>query len=354
MLCEFYIFYLAFILFVTSSESPSDDDFLGSVLFVWYESPPEPQLLELLQRPGKDEGLWWDDAKGMVNDNKCVQSLGGRGMSRSIRNGICVCVVVVIVIVVVFLLVVVLIAAMEVMGVVVLMLVVGTVVRVACVGVMGVVGILCIGVLEVDCVKVVEILVLGAVFVVEVVEGVELVVGCVVGRVVRLVLWCVNGRRYFLRCFSLKSVEMKGLSVGSFLFGMVIWADVLLGVMVVVEVVVVETADTWFFIFFRRGCLGDMMDVRVVMELVIGVVVLVGVVEVFYSVTMGVGVGGVGNGGRSVESGGGDASVADGGADDGGARWRDCCRFFDGIFRELQEDLPYHLPFRLNVIDFFL
>ena len=43
-------------------------------------------------------------------------------------------------------------------------------------------------------------------------------------------------------------------------------------------------------------------------------------VEVFYSVTMGVGVGGVGNGGRSVESDGGDASVADGGADGGGAR----------------------------------
>ena len=48
-----------------------------------------------------------------------------------------------------------------------------------------------------------------------------------------------------------------------------------------------------------------------------------GVVEVFYSVTMGVGVGGVGNRGRSVESGGGDASVADGGADGGGARWKD-------------------------------
>ena len=34
---------------------------------------------------------------------------------------------------------------------------------------------------------------------------------------------------------------MNGLSVGGFLFGMVIWADVLLGV-VVVEVAVVETA----------------------------------------------------------------------------------------------------------------
>ena len=32
---------------------------------------------------------------------------------------------------------------------------------------------------------------------VEVVEGVELVVGCVV----RLVLWCAHGREYFLCCF---------------------------------------------------------------------------------------------------------------------------------------------------------
>ena len=56
------------------------------------------------------------------------------------------------------------------------------------------VTVLCIGVLEVDCVGVVNILVLGGVCVVEVVEGVELVVGCVVRHVVRLVLWCVNGR----------------------------------------------------------------------------------------------------------------------------------------------------------------
>ena len=73
-------------------------------------------------------------------------------------------------------------------------------------------------------------------------------------------------------------------------------------------------------------------------------------VEVFYSVTMGVGVGGVGNRGRSVESGGGDASVADGGADGGGARWRVCCRFPDGIFRELREGLPYCLPFTLDIM----
>ena len=86
----------------------------------------------------------------------------------------------------------------------------------------GVLGVLGIKVLEVGRVAVVEILVLGVVFVVELVEGVELVVGCVVGRVVRLVLWFVNGRGYFLRCLSLKSVEMNGLSVGGFLFGMVI------------------------------------------------------------------------------------------------------------------------------------
>ena len=35
----------------------------------------------------------------------------------------------------------------------------------------------------------------------EMCEGVERVVVCVVGRVVRLVLWCVNGKGYFLRFF---------------------------------------------------------------------------------------------------------------------------------------------------------
>ena len=72
-----------------------------------------------------------DDSKGMVNGNEGVRSLGGREMSRSIRDGICVCVVVVVVVAVVLLLllVVVLIVAMEVMGVVVvvLMVVVGKV-----------------------------------------------------------------------------------------------------------------------------------------------------------------------------------------------------------------------------------
>ena len=92
------------------------------------------------------------------------------------------------------------------------------VVRVVCVGVVGVMGVLCIGVLEVDCVGVVDILLLGVVFVV---EGVGLVLGCVV----RLVLRCVNGRGIFLRCFCLKAAEMNGLSVGGFLFGIVIWVD---------------------------------------------------------------------------------------------------------------------------------
>ena len=60
------------------------------------------------------------------------------------------------------------------------------------------VGVLWIGAVEVDCAVVVDIMVLGRVFVVEVVEGVELVVGCVV----RLVLWCANGRGYFLCCLT--------------------------------------------------------------------------------------------------------------------------------------------------------
>ena len=71
-----------------------------------------------------------DDAKGMVNDNEDVRSLGGRGMSRSIKDGICVCVVAVVVVAVVLLVVVVSIVAMEVMGVVVFIVVVGIVVKV--------------------------------------------------------------------------------------------------------------------------------------------------------------------------------------------------------------------------------
>ena len=57
-----------------------------------------------------------------------------------------------------------------------------------------VVGVLCIGEVEADCTGVVDILVLGGIFMVEVVEEVELVVGCVV----RLVLCCANRRGDFL------------------------------------------------------------------------------------------------------------------------------------------------------------
>ena len=109
----------------------------------------------------------------------------------------------------------------------------------------------------------------------------------------RLVLWCANERGYFLCRFRLKLVEMKGLSGGGCLCGMVIWADCFflwergfLGKMVgvdvlmdvVVEVVVVEVVDmvqAGFFVFFRRGSFGDVMGVRVVMEVGVGAVVLV-------------------------------------------------------------------------------
>ena len=74
------------------------------------------------------------------------------------------------------------------------------------------------------------------------------------------------------------------------------------------------------------------MSVRVVIEVVVGVVVLVGLVEVVCSMRMGVGIGGVGNRGGGVVHSGGNVSVTDGGADGGGARWRDCCRFCDRIF----------------------
>ena len=95
----------------------------------------------------------------------------------------------------------------------------------------------------------------------------------------KLVLWCFNERRYFLCRFSLKSVEMTGLSVGRFLFGMVIWADcfvlleqgflgkmvgaeVLIDVVVEVVVEAVDVVQAGFFVFFWHGCLGYMVDVN--------------------------------------------------------------------------------------------
>ena len=77
-------------------------------------------------------------------------------------------------------------------------------------------------------------------------------------------------------------------------------------------------------------------------------------VEVVCSVRMGVGIGSAGNRGRGVVSSGGNVSVTDSVADGGGARWRDCFTFPDEIFLELREDLPYHLPFMLNISNVFL
>ena len=62
-------------------------------------------------------------------------------------------------------------------------------------------------------------------------------------------------------------------------------------------------------------------------------------VEVVCGMKFGVRVGGVRNREEGVVSSGGNVIVADG----GGARWRDCCRFPDGIFRELWVELPYRL-----------
>ena len=66
------------------------------------------------------------------------------------------------------------------------------------------------------------------------------------------------------------------------------------------------------------------------------------------------GMGGVGNRGGDVVSSGGNISVSDGRANAGGSRWWDYCRFPDGIFGELREDLLYHLPFTLDISDVFL
>ena len=138
--------------------------------------------------------------------------------------------------------------------------------------------------------------------------------------------------------------------MGGFLFEIMIWTncfDLLerdfLGKMVVtdvmmevlVEVVVVGAVDVvraGFFVFFMRGCLGDIMGVRVVIE------VVVGVVEVVCS-----------NRGEGVVSSGENVSVTS-----GGARWGDCCRFPNGIFGEHWEDLPYRPSFTFDMGDVFL
>ena len=113
-----------------------------------------------------------------------------------------------------------------------------------------VVGVVYLGAVEVGCSAVGDISVLGGVFVVVVVE-MELVVE----YLVRLVLWCSDGRGDYLGRFSLILVEANGLSVGVCLFGMVIWVDC--------------------FVLLGSDFLGKMMGVRVVIEVVVEVVVLV-------------------------------------------------------------------------------
>ena len=200
----------------------------------------------------------------------------------------------------------------------------------------------------------VDIMVLGGLFVVEVMKGVELVVGCVV----RLVMWCANGRGYFLCCFGLKSVEMNGLSVGGYLFGMVIWPNCflllechVLGKMVgtdlvmevVLQVFVVEAVDVMqagFFCLFQAWLFGG-YDGCESGDRGCGWCGGVGLVEMVFVVRMGIAIGDVGTRGEGVVS-------------SGGAKCEDCCRFPDGISGELWEDLPYHLPFTLNIDDVFL
>ena len=147
--------------------------------------PQSPNCCSSCNVRGKMREGGVDDGKGMVSDVEGVRSLGRREMFSSMREGISVCVVVVVLMVAVG--VVVLMVVVGAVGVVVLTVVVGVVVF------MIVVGVLYIGAAEVDCSGVVEIFVLGRFFVVVAVE-VELVVGCVV----RLVLWCSNGRGDFL------------------------------------------------------------------------------------------------------------------------------------------------------------
>ena len=95
------------------------------------------------------------------------------------------------------------------MVLVVLMAVVGLVVL------MIVVGVVYLGAVEVGCSAVGDISVLGGVFVVVVVE-------MVVEYLVRLVLWCSDGRGDYLGRFCQILVETNGLSVGGYLFVMVI------------------------------------------------------------------------------------------------------------------------------------
>ena len=77
---------------------------------------------------------------------------------------------------------------------------------------------------------------------------------------------CFFGMVIWVDCFLLLESDFRGKMVGT---------DVV--IQVVVEIVVVEAVDVvlaGFFVFSRHGCLGDIMDVKMVIEVVVGVVVL--------------------------------------------------------------------------------
>ena len=176
-----------------------------------------------------------------------------------------------------------------------------------------------------------DIFVLGHVLLVEVVK-VEVLVGCLV----RLVLWCSNGRGDFLCPFSLVLPEKNGMSLGACLFGMVIWEDCFvilehnfLGKMASADVVmelfseavVVEAVDPMqvgFFFLFQAWLFGEYDRC----ESDDGGCAWGGgdrVVEGVNCVGKGFGASGVDNRGIGVMSSGGNVTVAG-----GGARWRDC------------------------------
>ena len=170
-------------------------------------------------------------------------------------------------------------------------------------------GVLCVGELEVDCAGVVDIMVFSEAFVVELVEGFIYFIyllgsgtngGVCCGACCEAIPVVCEWEGYFLGQFSLKLLEKNGQSVRGFLFWMVIWVncfvllergffgkkvgvDVLMDV--VVEVVVVQIVDVvqaGFFVFLWHDCLGDMVGVRVVIEVVVGAAVLVGAVVLLW------------------------------------------------------------------------
>ena len=71
--------------------------------------------------------------------------------------------------------------------------------------------------------------------------------------------------------------------------------------------------------------------------------------KVVCGVRIDVAAGNAGTRGESVVSSEGNISAADGGR----ARWKDCFKFPGEISGELWEDLPYRLPFMLNINDWW-